>query len=292
MMSEVALSTTVDTNALAALIDRAAATLSNAKTSAEVLDAKDVASLAYDAAKRAGRLAKAKAAHDDVLDAVHRAQADALRIEAMADQRLAAEYEAAQERGEVQKAGGDRRSINVPHENNDPPTVEQIGLTRKQVHEARQVRDAEIAVPGVVERTVEEAVANGEEPTRAKVRRAVREAISKAQETPKSEVEENTTLSDDAVNRRSAQERRQERRDETLSSSLYALQLAISPVTGVTLDEWRRAITDFDEFQRLITELQLIHDRLKNTATNSTDASENDEPSIPAFMVNAVEGNA
>lgn len=43
--------------------------------------------------------------------------------------------DAAQERGEVQKPGGDRKSINVLKQNNDP-TVTDIGLTRKQVHEA------------------------------------------------------------------------------------------------------------------------------------------------------------
>ena len=82
---------------LPVLIDKATAALSNARTSAEVLEAR----AAYDAAKSAWRMARAKRAHDDVLAAVYRTQADALPIEARAKVRLADEYDAAQERGEV-----------------------------------------------------------------------------------------------------------------------------------------------------------------------------------------------
>ena len=82
----------------------------------------------------------------------HRAQADALEIEARAKRRLADEYDAAQERGEVDQEG---RPKTVPQGNGfAPATVADLGLTRKQVHEARQVRDAEAADPGVVRRTL------------------------------------------------------------------------------------------------------------------------------------------
>lgn len=158
---------------LPALVDRAAATLTNARTSAEVLEAIDMAKTAYVAAKHAGHLAKAKDAHDTLIVAAHRAQADALEIEARAKRRLADEYDAAQERGEAQRAGGDRKTI-VPDKNNDPPTVTDLGLTRKQVHEAREIRDAENADPGIVRRTLDEALDGMEEPTRTKVKKAVR----------------------------------------------------------------------------------------------------------------------
>ena len=59
------------------LIDRAARALASARTSAEVLDARDAASLAYDIAKATARLAKAKEAHDEVVTAAYRAAADA-----------------------------------------------------------------------------------------------------------------------------------------------------------------------------------------------------------------------
>jgi hypothetical protein len=66
-----------DSLALPALVDRAAAVLSNARSSAEVLEARDMASVAYDAAKKAARFAKAKNAADSLIAAAHRAQADA-----------------------------------------------------------------------------------------------------------------------------------------------------------------------------------------------------------------------
>jgi hypothetical protein len=60
--------------------------------------------------------------------------ADALEIEAMASKRLADEYDAAQERGEAvgRKGGGDST---VPERN--AATAADLGLTRKQIHEAR-----------------------------------------------------------------------------------------------------------------------------------------------------------
>lgn len=61
---------------------------------------------------------------------MHRAQAKALEIEAGAKRRLADEYDAAQERGEVAKRGEqDRVRHNVPIE--DIITVSDLGLTRK-----------------------------------------------------------------------------------------------------------------------------------------------------------------
>jgi hypothetical protein len=74
------------------------------------------------------------------ISAAFRAQADALEIEALAKRRLADEYDAAQERGEVigRKGGGD---TTVPVRN--AATAADVGLTRKEIHEARAIRDAE-----------------------------------------------------------------------------------------------------------------------------------------------------
>src|ERR1700688_376742 len=69
------------TASLPALVDRAAKALENARTSAEVLEARGMASVAYDAAKSAARVASAKKAHDKLLSAIHRVQANALAIE-------------------------------------------------------------------------------------------------------------------------------------------------------------------------------------------------------------------
>src|SRR5581483_8766233 len=83
------------------LIDRASQALLGAKSSAEILEARDIANIAYHTAKATARIAKARDAHDNVVAAAHRAQADALEIEALAKRRLADEYDSAQKRGEV-----------------------------------------------------------------------------------------------------------------------------------------------------------------------------------------------
>ena len=129
--------------------------------------------MAYDAAKKTARIAKAKRAHDEVITAVYRAQADALEIESLAKRRLADEYDTAQERGEVAGPGQYARS-NVPDENVCPtPTAADIGLSRKEIHNARRVRDAEDAAPGIVRRSLDALIETGAEPTRAAVNRAI-----------------------------------------------------------------------------------------------------------------------
>ena len=168
---------TVSTNGqyLPTLVADAAAALVNARDAAEVLEARDLATLAYDVAKRTARLAKAKQAHDDLIVAAHRAQAHALQIEARAKLRMADEYDAAQERGEVASTGQHARA--VPDGNSSSrATVADIGLSRKDIHEARLVRDAERAQPGIVGRTLKEQMDRGEEPTRAALRKMVVDA--------------------------------------------------------------------------------------------------------------------
>jgi hypothetical protein len=166
---------TLTANSLPALVQRAAQQLASATSAAEVLEARDAAVYAYDTAKAAARFARAKQAHDDVLSAVYRAQADALEIEAQAKRRLADEYDAAQERGEV-VGPNDGQHVAVP-DGNGKATAADLGLTRKAVHEARQIRDAEQADPGIVRRTVDAAVTEGREPTRAEVKRATSQRV-------------------------------------------------------------------------------------------------------------------
>lgn len=155
--------------ALTTLVDRAVVALSSARTSAEVLEARDLAGVAYDVAKATARFASAKGAYDSLLAAAHRAQADALEIEVGAKRRIADEYDAAQERGEVKSVGNPNYS-----QAEKLPSASEIGLTPKEIHEARTIRDAEEADPGIVRRVVEEAIASNQEPTRAKVMRAVK----------------------------------------------------------------------------------------------------------------------
>ncbi|MEH2543276.1 MULTISPECIES: hypothetical protein [unclassified Bradyrhizobium] len=159
------------TTPLPALIDRARQALANARTAAEILEAKDEASIIYDIAKKAARMAAAKGAHDEVVAAAHRAQGDALELEAGAKHRLADEYDAAQERGEINGHGGDRKTDEFKFESSKLE-----GIKPDQLHEARIIRDAEAADPGIVRRSIDERLAQGEEPTKAALRQVVTEA--------------------------------------------------------------------------------------------------------------------
>jgi hypothetical protein len=143
---------------LPTLIDRATAALDGARTSAEVLEARDLARVAYDAAQSAGRMAKAHA----------------LAIRARAEMRLAEEYDAAQDRGEVATRQHNPGSAgHVGGHNMPPATAADLGLRRDEIHEARKLRDAERAEPGLIQRAVEAMVQRGEEPTRAALKREV-----------------------------------------------------------------------------------------------------------------------
>lgn len=164
----------VTPQSLPSLVHRAAQQLASAASAAEILEARDMASAAYTTAKAAARLAKAKGAHDELIAKAHRAQADALEIEAMAKRRLADEYDAAQERGEVRANGGDQSS----RAEECIPTASEVGLSHREIHDARQIRDAEVAEPGVVRRVLDEALDAGDEPTKAAVRRATNQRRS------------------------------------------------------------------------------------------------------------------
>lgn len=132
-MSNLAVITKFD-GTLVPLVDSAVAVLANARTYAEVLEARELAGMAYDAAKRAARLAKAKNAHDSLIAAAHRTQADALEIEAQAKRRLADEYDAAQERGEI-RTQADNQAFSKAEKASGPKFI-----PPKEIHEARIIR--------------------------------------------------------------------------------------------------------------------------------------------------------
>lgn len=158
------------TETLPRLIDRATAALDAARTSAEVLEARDMARVAYDAAKSAARMVKAKEAHDSILAEVHRAQAHSMAIRARAEMRLAEEYDAEKAAGNI-AAQGQRTDLLAGDKK--VPTARDIGLRHDEIHEARRLRDAERADPGIIERTLNGMVERGEEPTRAALKREV-----------------------------------------------------------------------------------------------------------------------
>jgi hypothetical protein len=181
------------TDPLPVLIDRATAALDAARDSAEVLEAREMARVAYDAAKSAARVARAKQAHDTILVEVHRAQAHALAIRARAEIRLAEEYDAAQARGEVAGHGqrGPEKDVGVHNvfwrtdlvgSNNEVrhATAADLGLRRDEIYEARKLRDAEAAEPGLIRRSLDAMLERGEEPTRAAL---IKEVVAKPQPT-------------------------------------------------------------------------------------------------------------
>jgi hypothetical protein len=133
--------------------------------------------VAYSAAKMAGRMAKATKAHATVTAACHRAQADASEISASAERRLADEVDAAHARGEV-ATGRDGPGTGIINGINKA-RMKEIGLTAKQVHDARAIRDAERDDPGIVKRTLDSLVADGKEPTKAALPKATRKKAVK-----------------------------------------------------------------------------------------------------------------
>lgn len=86
---------------------------------------------------------------------------------------MADEYDAAQERGEVHGHGGDKSKVSDG--NVEIPTAADIGLSRKEIHEARKIRDAEEAYPGIVRRALDARVSAGKEPNKAAIRESVME---------------------------------------------------------------------------------------------------------------------
>lgn len=159
---------TVGKDYLPTMLRQAAQKLAAAETAAEVLEARTAAAELYDEAKKAARLAKAKGAHDTVITTIYRVQADGLEIEAAAKRRLADEYDAAQAAGELRAAHNKKTGSQQ-----EPVLAKDVGLTKKEVHDARQFRDAEARDPGVTKRALDKLVEEKREPTRAAVRREI-----------------------------------------------------------------------------------------------------------------------
>lgn len=60
----------------------------------------------------------------------------------LAEARIGAELKAAQERGEVERAGGDRRSTNVRGSDNGPAKLPEIGIPRQRAAEMKKLAEA------------------------------------------------------------------------------------------------------------------------------------------------------
>ena len=84
-------------------------------------------------------------------------------IGAQAQCRLADEYDVAQDRGELQTQGGQNKKSEVLKKN----FASDVGITKKTIHEARVIRDAEKAKPGALRKMLNAKLEVGDEPTRA-----------------------------------------------------------------------------------------------------------------------------
>ncbi|MCO5080902.1 MAG: SAM-dependent methyltransferase [Rhizobiaceae bacterium] len=158
---------------IALVVERARGLL----TEGDVMAARMLASGAYDQAKAAASFAKRFQAGTELIGKAHQLQGDALWIETQAKVRLADEYDAAQERGEIKKTGNPNSS-----RTEELPGAADIGLSHKDIHEARKLRDAERREPGIVERAIAARLAAGLEPSRANLRAAVGTATATKEE--------------------------------------------------------------------------------------------------------------
>lgn len=141
-----------DNENLPSLISRASQRLLNAKSSAEVMEAKQIAEAALHYAK------VTKAANDT--------HADCLRIITRAEIRMADEYEAGQQGGEVRT-----RADNQHVRDADKLSLDDLGISRQRVSEWRETRDAG---PEVVEQAIQGALAEGRAPTKSDIKKHIR----------------------------------------------------------------------------------------------------------------------
>ncbi len=153
-----------DVSDLAATIDRARSLLDEGDYQAALLLSAGV----YEEAKAAGGYAEKVKASRQLIDKARRMQADALKIESVCYVAMANAVDQAQAKGQVAKPG---QKANV--QGSDIFTLEDVGVDRRRLSEARKIRDAEVAEPGFIERTVEARLEQGLEPSRANLRAAV-----------------------------------------------------------------------------------------------------------------------
>jgi hypothetical protein len=174
------LSTTSSTS-LPELIERASARLIQAKSSAEVLEAKGLAEMALHYAR--------------VTEAANQTQADCLRIVMRAEIRMANGVDAAQECGQLPRRGGYKSKVRTAD-------FAEVGLDKRRVNEWRAVRDAG---EQFVEDVLREALAEERTPTKREIvdgakavchelkARAARPHVAKGEEKRRSSVRRRAT---------------------------------------------------------------------------------------------------
>ncbi|WP_416065399.1 hypothetical protein ACK9YZ_01235 [Rhizobium sp. ZK1] len=131
-----------------------------------------IASVTYDQSKSVAGSAERVKASREVVDKARRMQAEALKIESLCYVAMADAVDSAQAKGEISRGG---RPKTVSQENGF--TLEEIGIDRRQLHSARQLRNAVRADPELIDRVVEARLAEGLEPTRTALKKEAGHAI-------------------------------------------------------------------------------------------------------------------
>jgi hypothetical protein len=163
-----------DVATLPALIENAIQALAGAKSAADVMAAREVAASAYEVAARIARL---KRAGQEIVERARQAQAAALEIETQAQMRLAAEYAAGQQRGEIGTRGRGKSAGKL--------SAADVGLPKHELFRAKLIDDAEERQPGIVHRILADALAAGREPNKALLRRALPSAATRCHRSTK-----------------------------------------------------------------------------------------------------------
>lgn len=147
------------------------ATIERARTlldDGDMVAARLLASGAYEQAKAAASHAQKVRVSRQLIDKARRMQADALEIESYATIRLADEVDAAQSAGQISH-GGRPETVR----STDRFSLDDIGIDKRRLHDARKVRDAERAEPGFVKRVIEARLSEGLEPSRRSISHAI-----------------------------------------------------------------------------------------------------------------------
>lgn len=171
--TETAVVPVADASGLVATVERARALLDDG----DIINARIVASVAYNQAKTAAQFAEQIGATEKLIAKARRMQADALLIEARAKILIADKWDEAQAAGQA-SVGGRPKTVS----DGNGFTSDDTGLSRKEIHEARKLAAAEHREPGIVERAIQARLAAGLEPTKANLRAAVGTASATKEE--------------------------------------------------------------------------------------------------------------
>jgi hypothetical protein len=153
----------LESSELVTTIKRAQALLDDGDAHAALL----LASGAYAQAKAAGGHAERVKASRSLVEKARRLQADALKIEALSYCAMADAVDDAQEKGAISR-GGRPKTV----DGDDSFTLNDAGIDRDHLYQARKLRNAEKANPGFVETIIEARLSEGLEPSRASLKKA------------------------------------------------------------------------------------------------------------------------